>query len=258
MQDKVELSVILVVRNEEKNIRACLEAVAWAGETIIIDQSSTDKTREIAKEYTDKIFVTDAKLMPEPDRKTGEEKMSYEWGLYLDADEIVTPELAEEIRQVITSPRCDVYYMPRKNYFLGRWIRRCGWYPGYVPRLFRKGRIKFADKIHEDNVPIGEAGYLKNNLIHYSYADMEQYWEKFARYTTLLARSSYEKGERIRWYNLPWLAFIKPAIYFVDKYFRKLGILDGWRGLLISYLTAYTVFTQYVKLWKMERQNGPA
>lgn len=252
------ISVITIVHNEEKNIARCLDAVKWADEIVVVDQSSTDGTRDICSKYTDKIFVTEKKLMPEPDRALAESKASGEWILYVDADEVVTPELAAEIEDTISKPAYDVYNMARRNYFLGKWIKHCGWYPAYVPRLFRKGSVRFSDKLHVSTVPLSEAGYLKNDLIHYSYDSMEQYFEKFGRYTTLLARNIYGEGVRIRWYNAAWHLLVKPPAYFADRYFIKLGILDGWRGLTIAFLTAYTVFMQYLKLWKMERDGSAA
>lgn len=249
------ISAILIVRNEEKNIKGCLENLNWVDEIIVVDQSSTDTTTEICREFTDKVFVTENKGFCEPDRKFAEEKTKGDWIFYIDADERVSSELIEEIKNTVKSDKYDVYYIPRKNFFLGEWIKHCGWYPAYVPRLFRKGKVKFPDNIHNDIIPLGTVGYLKNDILHYSYVNLELYFEKFNRYTSQLAKEEFEKKRRINYFNLIWYFFVKPSISFFDKYFRKQGFLDGMRGLLISIFTFLTVFVQYIKLWEIQEKD---
>jgi glycosyltransferase involved in cell wall biosynthesis len=249
------ISAILIVRNEEKNIEQCLKALRWVDEIVVVDQSSTDRTREIAAKYTDKIFVTENKGYCEPDRKVAESKASGEWILYMDADEIVSPKLEAEIKREMDNPRADVYYIPRKNYFLGGWVQHSGWYPAYVPRFFRKGKIWFPEDIHVDMKPLGSFLYLKNDIIHHPYDTLEEYFDKFNRYTSRLAVEEYGRGVRIRWYNMPWHLGVKPLLYFVNKYIKQQGFKDGRRGLLIAYMTYLTVFMQYIKVWGLEQPN---
>jgi glycosyltransferase involved in cell wall biosynthesis len=249
------ISALIVVRNEEAIIRNCLEAVKWVDEIVVVDQSSTDRTREIAGKYTDKIYVTENKLFADPDRTFGESKTSGDWILCIDADEIVTPELAEEIKRVVRSSEFDAYNLANRNFFLGKWIKYCDWYPAYKPQLFKKGKVKLNDKVHGDFIPIGKTGYLKNDLLHFPYNSLDQYFEKFNRYTTLLAREDFDDGIRIGPANWPWYLVFKPFAYFLNKYFRKYGFMDGMRGFIISYLTMLTVLMQAIKLLDIQRRE---
>jgi glycosyltransferase involved in cell wall biosynthesis len=249
------ISALIVVRNEEPIIRKCLEAVKWVDEIIVVDQSSTDRTRDICHEYTDKIYITENKLFADPDRTFGESKASGDWILCIDADEIVTPELAEEIRSVVRTDKYVAYNLANRNFFLGKWIIHCDWYPAYKAQLFRKGMVRLNDKVHRDFVPLGKTGCLKNDLLHYPYATLDQYFEKFNRYTTLLAREDFDDGVRIGRWNWPWYLVLKPCAYFVNKYVRKQGFMDGMRGFLISYFTFLTVLMQAIKLLDIQRRE---
>lgn len=153
------LSVIVITLNEERHIAACLESVAWADEIIVVDAESKDETVAIARRFTARVFIEKFRGY------SGQKNFALaqargEWVLWLDADERVTPELAEEIRRTIAAaPAAAGFEMPRKAYFLGRWIRHCGWYPGYVLRLFRRERGRFDDReVHETLLLDGEKG----------------------------------------------------------------------------------------------------
>jgi glycosyltransferase involved in cell wall biosynthesis len=249
----IKLSVIIITRNEEKNIRSCLESVKWADEIVVVDQSSTDKTADICKLYTDRLFVVDAKGYCEPDRMVAISRARGEWILYIDTDERVSPELKNEILTTISSEKRshNCYYLPRKNYFLEKWIKGCGWYPGYILRLFKKGTVIFSDRIHQDGIPKEECGFLKNDLIHLSYRDLEDYFEKFNRYTSRLAQEKYEKGDQTSNLNL-WIYFLfKPLFLFFRSYFLQRGWRDGFRGFFISFSSGLVIFVTYVKLWEL-------
>ena len=251
----IKLSVILITRNEEKNIRSCLESVKWADEIVVIDQSSTDRTVEISKEYTDRVFVVEAKGYCEPDRMVAIAKARGEWILYIDADERVSPELKEEILMTISSCQRihNCYYLPRKNYFLGKWIKGCGWYPGYILRLFKKGTVVFSDQIHQDGTTEEECGLLRNDLIHLSYQNLEHYFEKFNRYTSRLAQERYERGARASILNF-WVSFLfKPLSFFLRSYFLQQGWKDGFQGFFICFSSGLVTFVTYVKLWELQK-----
>jgi glycosyltransferase involved in cell wall biosynthesis len=252
----VDVSVIMVVRNEEGQLRECLETVSWADEIVIMDQSSADSTEKIAREFTDRVFITEPKRYCEPDRNTAIEKASGKWIFYIDADERVPPELRDEILSVVKSndPR-QAYYVKRRNYFLGKWIKTCGWYPSPVLRLFKKGEVLFPNEIHQVPLHKKEYGYLKSDLIHYSYNTLEEYFEKFNRYTTQLAKEEFRIGKRITALNAASSLFLRPLYNFFLKYILYKGFMDGFRGLFISLSSALTVFVASVKLWELEQKE---
>jgi len=257
MEIKPKLSVIIITRNEEKNITDCLQSVKWADEIVVIDQSSTDKTVDICKNYTDRVFVVKAKNYCEPDRAVAVEKAKGKWILYLDADERVSSELKNEIMEIVYKDdkgyKC--YYLGRKNYFLGKWIQKCGWYPGYVLRLFEKGTVAFSEVIHQDGTTREKCGYLRNDLIHLSYTSLEDYFEKFNRYTTRLAIEEYEKGIKINKRNFFILFLMKPSYLFLQRYFLLKGFRDGFRGFFISFSSALVIFATYAKLWEKQKNT---
>jgi glycosyltransferase involved in cell wall biosynthesis len=249
------LSIVIAVKNEEKNIKQCLESVKWADEIIIVDDHSTDATVEMAKQYTNKIFFNDSKGSFHDNKNLGLEKATGDWILSLDADEIIPPELAEEINQAIKSSQYAGYYLNRKNYFLGKWIRGCYWYPDYIIRLFKKGTTQWPTDIHKvPRIEEGKVGKLQTPFIHYSYYSLNQYFEKFNQYTSRVAAEEYSRGYRISWKNLTLCFLLKPLYFFLMKYFLKLGIRDGFRGFFISFSSALTVFVSYAKLWEMQNR----
>jgi len=246
----------MVVRNEEEQIRECLETVSWADEIIVIDQSSVDSTVKIAREFTNKVFITEPKGYCEPDRNLAIEKASGRWIFYVDADERVTTELRDEILLIVKSDDPQpAYYVKRRNYFLGKWIKTCGWYPSPVLRLFKKGEVVFADKIHQVPPHRKEYGYLKNDLLHYSYSSLEEYFEKFNRYTTQLAKEEFEAGKRITFLNFIPNFLLKPLYNFLLKYIWYQGYKDGFIGLFIAFSSALTIFVSKAKLWEILNRN---
>ncbi|MBL7196674.1 MAG: glycosyltransferase family 2 protein [Candidatus Omnitrophica bacterium] len=249
-----KLSVIIITRNEENNIRDCLELVKWADEIVLIDQTSTDKTLEIARRYTDKIFITENKGSCDPDRMFAISKTSNEWILYIDADERISDDLRNEIISLLGSSedKFDAYYMPRKTFFLGKWIKGCGWY-GSLIRLFKKGKVVFSGKIHQDGQPLGSAGYLKGHILHYSYRDLTEYFEKFNRYTSIMAEEEYKKGLRVGKSNFLPLFLIRPAYVMLRKYFWQKGFKEGFAGFFISFSAALGIFVSYAKVWEKQR-----
>src|SRR3989338_6835481 len=137
-----KLSVIIITRNEEKTLEDCLESIRWADEIILVDQSSADKTVDIAKKFTDKIYITESIGCCEPDRKFAASLASNDWMLYIDADERISPSLKQEIQDLLgfSGKKFDSYFIPRKVFLGEKWIRCCGWYPSYTIRLFKKNK----------------------------------------------------------------------------------------------------------------------
>jgi len=247
------LSVIVITKNEERNIRECLESVGWAGEIVVVDAGSTDRTVELAKRVTPKVFV-DAWKGYGAARNEALTHCVNEWVLWLDADERVTPALAGEITSVIASPAVHVvgYEVPRAAYFLGKWIKHCGWYPGHVVRLFRRGAGRFTeDKVHERLEVDGQIGRLKSDLLHFTDPNLFHYFEKFNRYTSLAAEELLGQRRKFRFTQL----LLRPAWVFIRMYIVRRGFLDGIQGFILSLLSSFYVFVKYAKLWELSRSD---
>jgi glycosyltransferase involved in cell wall biosynthesis len=266
----VPISVIIPVKNEERNIAACLESVAWADEVWVVDSRSSDGTIAVARRYTDKVAQFDY-AGGFPKKKNWALRnlpLKHEWVLLLDADERVTPELEKEIRDVMNNGAgADGYYVNRKLIFLGRWIKHCGWYPSWNMRLFkhRLGRFEKLEaedventgdvEIHEHVVLEGRAGYLKNDLLHEDFKSVYHFIERHNRYSNWDARVYLNLAggvktsgairaslfgspvERKRFIKRLWArAPFRPLMRFFWMYFLRLGFLDGKPGLIFCAL----------------------
>ena len=246
----------MVVRNEEKQIRECLETVSWADEIIIIDQTSDDSTVKIAKEFTDNILITKPKGYCEPDRNLAIERASGTWIFYIDADERIPLDLKNEILLIIKSRNHHpAYYVKRRNFFLGTWIKTCGWYPSPVLRLFKKGEIVFPNEIHQVPPHKKSYAYLKHDLLHYSYSSFDEYFDKFNRYTSQLAQEEFDICKKITFLNFIPTFLLKPLSIFSIKYIWYHGYLDGFKGFFIAFSAALTIFIAKAKLWERIYHN---
>ncbi len=252
MDAKGKLSVVIITKNEEKNIKDCLESVKWADEIIVIDAESLDKTVEIARQYTDKVFIKPWSGFG-PQKNWGISKAQYEWVFIIDADERVSPELRDEILITINKPtKISAFQVPRKNFLLGKWFKYKGEYPNYQLRLFKKQKARYNDvQIHENLIIDGEIGYLKNPLLHFSIKSIEDYFKKFNYYTTLAAiEKSKKKKTKVRIWDL----LFRPIIIFVKMYFIKQGFRHGREGFIFSSLDSFFTYVKYLKL--LDIQEG--
>jgi glycosyltransferase involved in cell wall biosynthesis len=245
---RARLSVVVVTQNEEERIRACLEAVAWADELIVIDAESSDKTATIARELTDHVFVR-----PWPgfaaQKNFGLEQAHGDWILALDADEIVSAPLREEIAGILAGDGHHAgYTIRRRNLFWGRWVRHGGLYPDWQLRLFQRGRGRFAERtVHESVTVEGRVGRLAGHLEHRSYRDVADFLERADRYSTLAAGEWLAAGRPSR----PLLDLVvRPVGRFLGMYVARAGFLDGWRGFLLAVLYGYYVLMRSVKVWE--------
>jgi len=252
---KTLISIAIAVYNEEENIGACLKAIkSWADEIIVVDGSSTDKTVKIAKKYGAKTFITTNKPIFHINKQVAIDKAKGEWILQLDADEIVTPTLRAEIKNKISNIDKEIvaYYIPRKNYFLGRWLRKGGQYPDYVIRFFRKGKAYLPCKsVHEQMKVKGKAGYLKGHLLHYSVPTFSRYLTNANRYTSLTAKEMLKNKIPINLLSTIYYLLFKPLQTFFAIYFRHKGFLDGFPGFvfaLFSGLHHSIAFIKYCEL----------
>ena len=195
-----KVSAVIISYNDEPNIRACLETLTWAEEIVVVDSCSTDATEKISREFTDKAYQHEFKGFGRL-RNEAVAHATHDWIFSLDTDERATPEIRDEIRQVPErGPEADAYLVPRRNYFLGRLIRHCGWYPDYrQPQLFRKGRMRYReDLVHEGFELDGRVGYLKAEVLQYPFGDIDHYLAKMDRCSDLMARRMIELGQRFR------------------------------------------------------------
>jgi glycosyltransferase involved in cell wall biosynthesis len=244
------LSVVIVTRNEEERIRACLEAVAWADELIVVDAESEDKTASIARELTDHVIVR-----PWPgyaaQKNHGLEQARGAWILSLDADEIVSPALRAEIERVVAADGpADGYAVPRRNIFWDRWVRHGGLYPDWQVRLFRRGRGRFGERAVHESVQIeGDVRRLAGHLEHRSYRDVSDFLVRADRYSTLAAEDLIARGRRVH----AWDFVVRPLGRFLGMYVLERGFLDGRRGFLLAALYAYYVLIRCAKVWERTR-----
>jgi glycosyltransferase involved in cell wall biosynthesis len=243
-----QVSVGIITKDEEKNIEDALKSVDGAGEVIIVDSFSKDRTVEICSKYTDKIYQHDWEGYSRQKQKTVDYSKG-PWVLILDADERLTPELRNEIEQSVKETDYNGFYLPRKNYFLGRWIRHSGWWPDHTLRLFRKDKAKFEEReVHEKVVLEGKAGYLKNPMEHYTYRSISEFIKKMENYSNLASIEIRRRSGRAGLYSVT----VRPLATFIKMFFLRLGFLDGVHGLILAALYSYYTFLKYAKTWEAE------
>jgi glycosyltransferase involved in cell wall biosynthesis len=243
------LTVTVITWNEEERLRPCLESVDWAQEIVVVDALSTDKTVEIAREFTDRVWTRPWPGFP-LQKNFALDQATAEWVLSLDADERVTPQLRDEIERVIQEEGpANGYQIPRKNFFWGAWVRHGRLYPDYQLRLFRRGRGRFVEQIvHESVVVTGRVDRLASPLIHQSYRSLEEFVYRSNRYSTLAAQDWLKRGKRVGMGDL----VLRPLWRFLSMYALGLGFLDGWRGLVLAILYAHYVFLRTAKVWEAQ------
>jgi glycosyltransferase involved in cell wall biosynthesis len=250
------LTVITITLDEERNIAECLESVRWADQLVVIDSGSKDRTVELARQFTRDIYDIKWEGYGHA-RNFGLSYATGEWVLWLDADERVTSELAQEIQDLVRRDDTGYsgYSVARRAYFLGKWIKHCGWYPSRVVRLFRKGQGKFSEtRVHERLELKGNIGLLQHDLLHFTDLNLQQYLSKFNKYTSLAAEDMAANGKRFRLQDL----LIHPPFLFFKMYILRLGFLDGVHGFVLSVLSSAYVFSKYAKLWELTRNGSRA
>lgn len=241
-----KLSVVVITGNEEKNIAACLESVKWADEIVLVDSLSEDKTVEIARKYTDHIFLRPWSGYGNQ-KNYAVKKASYDWVLSLDADERVTQELRKEIEALLREEEVPSggYEIPRKAYFGTTWVRHGGWYPDYVLRLFDKSMGRFSDRlVHEALEVSGPVGRLKNPIEHYTYRSISDFIDRMNRYSTLSAELYSSQGRDVGWVE----TIFRSWFTFLQMYILRKGFLDGALGFQLAYLYSVYTFIKYAKL----------
>lgn len=249
----MKISVVISAFNEEGKIEDCLRSVKdFASEIIFVDNSSTDRTVDIAKKYTDKIFTQkNNHLKIDLQKNYGFENAECDWILSLDADERVTEELSKEIEQIKEQDNINGYYIPRKNIIFGKWIEHTGWYPDYVLRLFRKDKGKFeAKKVHEAIFLAGETLKLESPLEHLNYDNITQFLNKMVK-TYTVSEADYLMSEGYKYNSLDIVKM--PLSEFIKRYFAEQGYRDGMHGLVLSLLQSFYHLIVFLRLWEMNK-----
>lgn len=248
---KEKISVIIIAGNEEANIKECLESVSWADEIILVDSLSHDRTIEIAKLFTNDIFVKKWEGYT-VQRKYAISKTKNNWIFSIDADERVSPELKDEIINTLESPNgFSGYEIPRRNYFLNKNIKSCFWYPDYQLRLFRKDRVEVTNrKVHEGYIVNGTVAKLNFDLIHLTHQTLTQVVAKINLYSSLDAEERVNEKD-IKWFNL----VLNPTAAFLNHFISRKGYKDGIYGFMISALHAITTLLTYMKIWELQNNN---
>jgi len=248
----------MIAMNEEANLPRTLESVRWADEIVVVDSGSKDRTLEIAQSFG-------AKTSFHVFGGHGEQKnvaldlCTSDWILLLDADEVLTPGLQDEICQLLAcpggvEPKFGAYWIPRLNLIFGRWMRHGGFYPDRKLRLFRRGTARLSEGVGPHSTPQfkGPRGKLKHDMLHYAYPSMNVYLEHMNRYSSEIAKLLHDKGRDSK--SLPaflWNAVANPAATFLYNYFFRLGFLDGREGLLLHLNHSVYIHWKFIKAWRL-------
>lgn len=282
MKKRQTISVVLATFNEEKNIRDCLNSVRdFADEIIVVDETSTDATVEMAKKLGAKVYIEKHEPVFHVTKNKAIDRARSDWVLQLDADERVTPELKKEMIDLLegkafgydtwvspikkllgkkahplTQPAA-AYFLLRRNFFLGRYLKNAGQYPDPVIRLFQRGKAHLPAKdVHEQMTVDGTVGWLKGELDHYATPTFERYLTRENRYSSLYATQLKEAGVKITVGNTIRYLFLKPLTTFLSLYFRYRGILDGFPGFVFSLYSGLHHAFGYMKLWELYRKKS--
>ena len=249
-----QISACIITFNEEENIRDCLESVKWVEEIVVVDSMSKDRTVEVSREYTDKIF----QIEWQGHVKQKNSALNYatnEWVLCLDADERVSPELKEEIEHQLARDDkiLDGYSFPRRSYYLGRWINHGGWYPDYKLRLFKKSKGRWGGQDPHDKVILkGTSTRLKGEILHFVYKDLSHQLKTVDNFSAITAKVLEQEGESFSLLKL----LIRSPFRFFEMYFIKQGFRDGLPGFVIAVTSSFYVFLKYAKLWELQKNKS--
>lgn len=245
-----KLSIVLAVFNEENNLKSCLESVKdLAEEIVVVDGGSTDKTVDIAKKYGARIIHKDNPPNFHINKNRAIDAASGDWILQLDADEVVSKELAEEIKKVISKDdETNGYWIPRKNLFLGRFLKKGGQYPDYTLRLYKKGKGRLPAKdVHEQAEVSGKVRYLKNDLLHVKDKTFSDYINRWNRYTDLMSKQLKDQKLSITAFSFLDYVFLKPTVWFIKAYLRYRGYVDGFPGFIFALFSSLRFPIAYFK-----------
>ncbi|MFK5968524.1 MAG: glycosyltransferase family 2 protein [Candidatus Marithrix sp.] len=246
----INLSVIIITKNEEHCIENCLNSITWCDEIIVVDSGSIDNTVAICNKFTDKIFIENNWQGFGYQKNLALAKATGKWVLSIDADEQVPITLRQEIELVINNSELSAFQIPRLSNYCGKWMRHSGWFPDYIIRLFKRNHASFTnDLIHEKiQVNNDKIGTLQNSLLHNSFTSLEEVLEKVNSYSSANAQMHYEKGKQ---------SSLKQAIWhglwaFIRTYLLRAGFLDGREGFMLAVSNAEGTYYRYLKLMYLQ------
>lgn len=250
-----QISVCILVKNAQKTIKECLEALSEFGEIILLDNQSSDKTLEIARKFNENYknlrieqseFIGFGAL-----KNLAVQYAKNEWILSIDSDEVLENEALEEIKALNVDQE-SIIALPRKNLYNNEWIKACGWYPDFVWRIFNKNFTRFNDNFVHESVqipPNAQKIYLKGHLKHYAFKDIESVITKMNRYTSFSANEKFEKDKK----TSLCAAIFRFFLTFFRDYFLRKGFLYGYKGFVIALLNAEGAFYRYAKLYELHK-----
>ena len=248
---KTPLTVVVITKNEEANIEACLKSVyGWADEIVVVDDESRDRTVELASNYADKIFYR--RMENEgTHRNWAYAQARNEWVLSLDADEYVSDELKEEISQTLPTTQYHGFSIPLRTYIGHYWVKHSGWYPGSKFRLFLKSRFKYEEvEVHPRAFLDGQTGHLTKDIVHKGYPDFEHFLASINRQTTLEARKWIQTGRNMSLGQAIWRTMDR----FPRSFIGKKGYRDGFVGFMIAFFASLYQIMSYAKYWEIKRK----
>lgn len=246
------MSAVLITRNAESQLDACLESLSFADEIVVVDGGSDDATCDIARKRGATVIPSEWRGFG-PQKQFAVSRAANDWVLCVDADERVSPELARSILQALESPASSIYRIARRNRFMGRWLRHGEGYPDWSPRLFDRRMAGWSDDpVHEKVLSVATPGTLRGDLLHESAEDLSDYWAKQNRYTSLAAERLHAAGHRA---SLPRLV-LSPVVRFLKMYVFRLGFLDGVAGLVHITIGCANSFFKYAKLFELQRTRA--
>ena len=251
MNKKIPVSVTIITKNEENNIQNALESVSDFEDVVVLDSFSQDKTVEICKKYTDRVFQHEW-LGYSKQKQLAVDHAKKDWVFILDADERITPELKYEIIEKINNNSFNGFYIPRRNFFLGKWIKYSGWWPDYTLRLFKKD-ASYVElrEVHEKVIVNGSTGYMERPIEHFTYKSISSYLEKMENYSSLSAKELSHKKVSF----LTFWMWVNPFLVFVKMFFLRQGFRDGIHGFVLSVLYSLYTFLKYTKVWEGRNSN---
>ena len=246
-----KITAIIPTLNEQERIKNSLKSAEFANEVIVIDSFSSDDTVKIVKQSN--AILLQRKFDDFSKQKNyAIDQASNDWIVWIDADEVLTKELQQEIKEVVENPNDFVgFYIYRTFFFKGKKMRYTGTQNDKLIRVFNRQYCKYEGMVHEKIKAKGKLGVLKNRILHYSYISFDRYIEKLNQHSELKAQELFDRGMMIT----PFHIIIKPPARFIKHYFIKLGILDGFYGFIISFALSYGVLVRYIKLWNLKQKH---
>jgi len=250
-----KLTALLIVKNEEKRIRGCLDSVRWADEIVVVDGFSRDRTVEICNEYGAKIIEHEFEGGFDIDCNLGIDNSSGDWILKLDADEVVTDSLKEDIQRVLEDDKgYSAFKFHRKNFFLGHFMRYGGWYH-YSLHFFKKGKARYKGRVHETLIVDGKIGQIEGDCEHYPFSSLTEFIDRHNRYSNIEAQRILDEQGILNTKTINYNLKIKPLKRFWKFYVKKKGFLEGLYGLVFSILFAWVHFLNWAKYWEMVKDK---